>query len=61
MAKADLDWEPKGELFIAHDTSGHLGRDAMYRWARDQGVDLTTEAITESQNGGGWKGPLWVI
>ena len=46
----DLDWERKGELFVArwaHETSGHLGRDATYRWARDRGVDLTMEAITQ--------------
>ena len=50
VAQVDLDWESKGELFIAwraHDTSGHLGRDATYRWTRDRGVDLTIEAITQ--------------
>ncbi|GAB0210171.1 hypothetical protein GRJ2_003482900 [Grus japonensis] len=50
VAQVDLDWECKGELFIgrwAHETSGHLGRDATYRWARDRGVDLTMEAITQ--------------
>ncbi|KAK4825492.1 hypothetical protein QYF61_027647 [Mycteria americana] len=50
MAKVDLDWEHKGELFIAqwaHDTSGHLGRDAMYRPPCDRGLDLTTEAIEQ--------------
>ncbi|KAJ7409894.1 hypothetical protein BTVI_55197 [Pitangus sulphuratus] len=34
IAQVDLDWERKGELFIArwaHETSGHLGRDATYR------------------------------
>ncbi|GAB0207154.1 hypothetical protein GRJ2_003181000 [Grus japonensis] len=49
VAQVDLDWECKGELFVArwaHETSGHLGRDATYRWARDRGVDLTMEAIT---------------
>jgi len=38
VAQVDLDWQHKGELFIvrwAHDTSGHQGRDATYRWARD--------------------------
>ena len=50
VAQVDLDWERKGELFVArwaHETSGHLGRDATYRWARDRGVDLTMEAITQ--------------
>ena len=48
MAKVDLDWQHKGELFIArwaHDTSGHQGRDATYRWACDRGVDLTMDTI----------------
>ncbi|GAB0209796.1 hypothetical protein GRJ2_003445300 [Grus japonensis] len=46
----DLDWQCKGELFIAcwaHDTSGHQGRDATYRWACDQGVDLTMDTIAQ--------------
>ena len=50
VAEVDLDWQHKGELFIArwaHDTSGHLGRDATYRWARDRGVDLTMDAIAQ--------------
>uniref|UniRef100_A0A8B9VM15 ribonuclease H n=1 Tax=Anas zonorhyncha TaxID=75864 RepID=A0A8B9VM15_9AVES len=50
IAQVDLDWGRKGELFVArwaHETSGHLGRDATYRWARDRGVDLTIEAITQ--------------
>ncbi|GAB0204611.1 hypothetical protein GRJ2_002926700 [Grus japonensis] len=50
VAQVDLDWQHKGELFIAwwaHDTSGHQGRDATYRWARDQGVDLTMDTITQ--------------
>ncbi|KAJ7411096.1 hypothetical protein BTVI_51222 [Pitangus sulphuratus] len=50
IAQVDIDWEQKGELFIdqwTHETSGHVGRDATYRWARDQGVDLTMEAITQ--------------
>ncbi|KAK4806727.1 hypothetical protein QYF61_007525 [Mycteria americana] len=40
VAQVDLDWQHKDELFIArwaHDTSGHQGRDATYRWARDRG------------------------
>ncbi|KAK4810487.1 hypothetical protein QYF61_004267 [Mycteria americana] len=43
VAQVDLEWQHKGELFIAwwaHDTLGHQGRDATYRWARDRGVDL---------------------
>ena len=43
VAQMDLDWKHKGELFLAHDTSGHQGRDATYRWARDGGVDLTMD------------------
>ncbi|RMC19975.1 hypothetical protein DUI87_00820 [Hirundo rustica rustica] len=44
VSQADLDWQHKGEVFLAHwahDESGHQGRDATYRWARDRGVDLT--------------------
>ena len=45
-----MDWQNKGELFLArraHETSGHQGRDATYKWARDRGVDLTTDAIAQ--------------
>jgi len=38
VAQTDLDWQQKGELFLAqwaHETSGHQGRDATYKWARD--------------------------
>lgn len=38
IAQVDLDWEQKRELFIARwarERSGHLGRDATYRWACD--------------------------
>ncbi|GAB0207391.1 hypothetical protein GRJ2_003204700 [Grus japonensis] len=48
VAQVDLDWEHKGELFVAqwaHETLGHLGRHTTYRWACDQMVDLTMEAI----------------
>ncbi|GAB0210205.1 hypothetical protein GRJ2_003486300 [Grus japonensis] len=50
VAQVDLDWQHKGELFVArwaHDTSGHQGRDATYRWARDRGVDLSMDAISQ--------------
>ncbi|GAB0202217.1 hypothetical protein GRJ2_002687300 [Grus japonensis] len=50
VAQVDLDWQRKGELFIArwaHDTSGLQGRDATYRWARDRGVDLSMDAISQ--------------
>lgn len=50
MAKVYLDCKYKGDLFIAqwaHDASGHLKKDAMYRWTRDRGVDLTIEAIEQ--------------
>ncbi|KAF4803357.1 hypothetical protein TURU_016966 [Turdus rufiventris] len=44
-----IDWQQKGEWFLArwaHDASGHQGRDATYKWARDQGVDLTMDSIS---------------
>ncbi|KAK4829996.1 LOW QUALITY PROTEIN: hypothetical protein QYF61_008166 [Mycteria americana] len=47
VARVDLGWQHKRELFIArwaHDTLGHQGRDATYRWAR---VDLTTDTIAQ--------------
>ncbi|GAB0202801.1 hypothetical protein GRJ2_002745700 [Grus japonensis] len=50
VAQVDLDWQRKDELFIArwaHNTSGHQGRDATYRWARDRGVDLSMDAISQ--------------
>ncbi|KAJ7412096.1 hypothetical protein BTVI_47494 [Pitangus sulphuratus] len=49
MSQVDLDWQHKGELFLvrwAHDASDHQGRDVTYRWARDQGVDLTMDTIS---------------
>lgn len=39
-----VEWERKGELFVAqwiYAAWGLLGRDAAYRWTHDQGVDLT--------------------
>ncbi|TRZ14837.1 hypothetical protein HGM15179_012279 [Zosterops borbonicus] len=50
VSQVDLDWQHKGELFLAcwtHDASGHQGRDATYRWARDRGVDLTMDSISQ--------------
>ena len=50
VAQIDLDWQNKGELFLArwaHKTSGHQGRDATYKWARDRRVDLTMDAIAQ--------------
>ncbi|RMC20598.1 hypothetical protein DUI87_01450 [Hirundo rustica rustica] len=50
VSKIDLDWQLKGELFLArwaYDASGHQGRDATYKWARDRGVDLTTDSISQ--------------
>ncbi|XP_064908839.1 uncharacterized protein LOC135578570 [Columba livia] len=50
VAEVDLDWQHKGELFLArwaHDASGHQGRDATYKWARDRGVDLTMDTISQ--------------
>lgn len=46
----NLDWESKGELFVAwwtRETLAHLGRGATYRWACDWGLDLTIKAITQ--------------
>ncbi|RMC19977.1 hypothetical protein DUI87_00822 [Hirundo rustica rustica] len=50
VSKIDLDRQHKGELFLvrwAHDASGHQGRDATYKWARDHGVDLTMDSISQ--------------
>ncbi|XP_064902006.1 uncharacterized protein LOC135577289 [Columba livia] len=50
VAEVDLDWQHKGELFLAqwaHDASGHQGRDATYKWACDRGVDLTMDTISQ--------------
>ncbi|KAM9591252.1 uncharacterized protein ACIBXB_006123 [Morphnus guianensis] len=50
VSQVDLDWQRRGELFMAqwaHDTSGHQGRDATYRWACDRGVALTTDTIAQ--------------
>ncbi|KAF4797053.1 hypothetical protein TURU_077953 [Turdus rufiventris] len=47
---SQIDWQHKGELFLArwaHDASGHQGRDATYKWARDQRVDLTMDSISQ--------------
>ncbi|KAK4823344.1 hypothetical protein QYF61_001621 [Mycteria americana] len=52
VAQVDLHWQHKGELFIAqwaHDTSGHQGRDATYRWARERGVDTIAQVIHECE------------
>uniref|UniRef100_A0A8U8BM86 Integrase zinc-binding domain-containing protein n=1 Tax=Geospiza parvula TaxID=87175 RepID=A0A8U8BM86_GEOPR len=41
---------PTTSLFLArwaHDASGHQGRDATYKWARDRGVDLTMDSISQ--------------
>ncbi|RMC00134.1 hypothetical protein DUI87_23544 [Hirundo rustica rustica] len=50
VSKIDLDWQHKGELFLArwaHDASGHQDRDATYKWAQDRGVDLTMDSISQ--------------
>ncbi|KAJ7417530.1 hypothetical protein WISP_63891 [Willisornis vidua] len=50
VLQVDLDWQHKGELFLArwaHDASGHQGRDATYRWSRDRGVDLTMDNVSQ--------------
>ncbi|TRZ09184.1 hypothetical protein HGM15179_017924 [Zosterops borbonicus] len=49
VSQVDLDWQHKGELFLArwaHDTSDHEGRHATYRWARDRAVHLTMSSIS---------------
>lgn len=46
VSQVDLDWQHKRESFLgrwAHDASGHQGKDATYRWAHDQGVDLNID------------------
>ena len=50
VAQINLDWQHKSELFLARwarETSGHQGRDATYKCTRDQGVDLTMDAIAQ--------------
>ncbi|RMC09942.1 hypothetical protein DUI87_12729 [Hirundo rustica rustica] len=50
VSQVDLGWQHKGDVFLArwaHDASGHQGRDATYRWARDRGVDLTMDSISQ--------------
>ncbi|RMC01093.1 hypothetical protein DUI87_22359 [Hirundo rustica rustica] len=50
VSQVDLDWQHKGEVFLArwaHDASGHQGRDATYQWARERGVDLTMDNISQ--------------
>ncbi|TRZ08247.1 hypothetical protein HGM15179_018861, partial [Zosterops borbonicus] len=50
VSQVDLNWPHKGELFLArwaHDASGHQRRDVTYRWARDRGVDLTMDSISQ--------------
>jgi len=50
VVQVDLDWQHKGDFFIvrwAHDTSGHQGRDVTYRWALNQGVDLTMDIVAQ--------------
>lgn len=50
VAQIGLDWHHKGELFPAwwvHDTPGHWGRDATYRWACDWEVGLTMDTIAQ--------------
>ena len=50
VAQIDLDWQKKGELFLAqwaHEPSGHQGRDATYKWARGQEVYLAMDVIAQ--------------
>lgn len=48
VAQIDFYWQHKCELFLAqwaHEILGHHGRDATYKWARDQGVDISMDII----------------
>ena len=50
VAQINSDWQNKSELFLArwaHETLGHQGRDAKYKWAKDRGVDLTMDTIAQ--------------
>ncbi|TRZ06728.1 hypothetical protein HGM15179_020379, partial [Zosterops borbonicus] len=50
VSQVDLDWQHKEDLFLArwaHDASGHQGRDATYRCARDRRMDLTIDSISQ--------------
>ncbi|KAF4803562.1 hypothetical protein TURU_014995 [Turdus rufiventris] len=50
VSQIDLDWQHKGELLLtpwAHDASSHQGRDVKYKLARDRGVDLTMDSISQ--------------
>jgi len=41
--------------------AGHADFDAAQNTVGLLGCESTSHRITESQNGTGWKGPLWVI
>uniref|UniRef100_A0A8C0UPU2 Uncharacterized protein n=1 Tax=Cyanistes caeruleus TaxID=156563 RepID=A0A8C0UPU2_CYACU len=50
VSKTDLDWQHKGELFLArwaHDASGHQGKDVTCKQAQDQRLDLTMDSISQ--------------
>ncbi|RMB89164.1 hypothetical protein DUI87_34426 [Hirundo rustica rustica] len=49
VSQVDLDWQHKRSIPspLGPYASGHQGRDATYRWARDQGVDLTMDNISQ--------------
>jgi len=50
VGQVDLDWQHRGEFFIAWwapDTSGHQGRDTIYRWTCDRGVKLTMDTVAQ--------------
>ena len=49
VAQIDLDWQHKGELFLAccaRETRA-VKEEMQHKWARDQEVDLTMEAIAQ--------------
>lgn len=50
VSPVDLGQELNCDLFVgqwAHETLGHLEKDAAYKFARNQEIRLTTEAITQ--------------
>ncbi|TRZ13895.1 hypothetical protein HGM15179_013220 [Zosterops borbonicus] len=40
-------WSPTRQVAQATKRKGHQSRDATYKWARDRGVDLTMDSISQ--------------
>ncbi|RMC21956.1 hypothetical protein DUI87_02827 [Hirundo rustica rustica] len=40
-------WSPTRQVAQATEGEGHQGRDATYKWAQDQGVDLAMDSISQ--------------